>query len=265
LSDQLRERVRWDLDEGVARITLARPDAGNALDVAMAEGIREAAERVERGAADGSVRVALLAAEGKLFCVGGDLREFAGAEQRNVPVATVANELHRAILILRRTPVPVVSVVHSTVAGGGIGVALAADIVLIANDAKIRLAYTAAGLSPDCGATWMLSHRLGPARALDLALTNRVLTGAEAAEWGLVSRAVPADRLSTVAEQLVEEFRIGPTAAFAATKALVEAAPSRTLAEQLDAEASSIAGLVIGPDSRGRVDAFLARRAPVLG
>jgi 2-(1,2-epoxy-1,2-dihydrophenyl)acetyl-CoA isomerase len=263
VSKRLRDRVRWDLDKGVARITMARPEAGNALDMAMAEGLREAADRVERGVVDGSVRVAVLAADGKTFCVGGDLREFAGAEQRDVQVAAVADELHRAILVLRRAPVPVVSVVHGTVAGGGIGIALAADVVLVAEEAKIRLAYTAAGLSPDCGSTWVLTHRLGPARVLDLTLTNRLLTGREAADCGLVSRAVPADELATVAEQVVEGLRAGAASAFAETERLVESARSRTLAEQLDEESATIARLIAGPDGREGVDAFLAERPAV--
>lgn len=265
MGEQLRDRVRWELEQGVARITMIRSGAGNALDMAMAEALGEAADRVERGAADGSVRVAVLAAEGKAFCVGGDLQEFAAAEQRDVQVAAVADELHRTILVLRRAAAPVVSVVHGTVAGGGIGMALAADVVLIAEEAKVRLAYTAAGLSPDCGSTWVLTDRLGPARALDLALTNRLITGRDAAGWGLVSRAVPSEALATVADEIVEALRTGPAAAFAQTKRLVESARTRSLAEQLDEESRSIAGLITGPDAREGVDAFLAKRPAVFG
>lgn len=263
MSEQLRDRVRWDLDEGVARIAMAWPDGGNALDMAMAEGLREAAERVERGAADGSVRAAVLTAAGKVFSVGGDLREFAHAPERQEHVAGVADELHRAILALRRAPVPVVSAVHATVAGGGIGVALAADVVLVAEQAKIQLAYTAAGLTPDCGLSWVLAHRLGPARALDLALTNRVLTGREAADWGLVSRALPAEELTSTVEQIVEQLRCGPSTAFGETKRLVESARSRTMAEHLDEEAATISALVTGADASEGMDAFLAKRTAV--
>ena len=159
MGEQLRDRVRWELEQGVARITMIRSGAGNALDMAMAEALGEAADRVERGAADGSVRVAVLAAEGKAFCVGGDLQEFAAAEQRDVQVAAVADELHRTILVLRRAAAPVVSVVHGTVAGGGIGMALAADVVLIAEEAKVRLASTAAGLRATAGSSAAASSR----------------------------------------------------------------------------------------------------------
>ncbi|WP_435590925.1 enoyl-CoA hydratase/isomerase family protein [Nocardia sp. bgisy118] len=131
MSEILHDRASWTVTARIARITPIR-GAGNALDMAAAKGLREAADRVTHGAVDGSVRVAVIAAEGPTFCVGGDLREFATAPDRGPHVATVAAELHQAILTFTRAPIPVVSVVHGTVAGGGIGLALAADIVLMA-------------------------------------------------------------------------------------------------------------------------------------
>jgi len=263
VSDILYDRVRWDLDDGVARLTMARPHAGNALDWAMTQALGEAADRAAQGAADGSIRVAVLAAEGRTFCVGGDLRELAEAERRDVHVTAVADAMHRIITVLRRTVAPVVSVVHGTVAGGGIGLALAADVVLMAAEAKMRLAYSAGGLSPDCGATWFLTQRIGSARALDLALTNRLLTGREAADWGLVSRAVSNQDLDSVTADVVAGLRAGPAAAYAQTKRLIESAHSRTLVEQMTEESAAIAGLITGPDAVEGVDAFLAKRPAV--
>jgi 2-(1,2-epoxy-1,2-dihydrophenyl)acetyl-CoA isomerase len=261
--EMLHDRVRWELDDRVARLTLARPHGGNALDMAMTQGLGEAADRVAQGAANGSIRVAVLAAEGQTFCVGGDLRELAEAERRDLQVAAVADAMHRIITVLRQTSVPVVSVVHGTVAGGGIGLALAADVVLMAAEAKMRLAYTAGGLSPDCGSTWFLTQRIGSARALDLALSNRVLTGREAADWGLVSRAVSRQELNSIANDLVAGLRAGPAAAYAETKRLIEAAHHRTLFDQLTDESATIAGLITGPDAVEGVDAFLAKRPAV--
>lgn len=265
MAEVLQERIEWELDkDGLARIALAR-DPGNALDMAMARGLREAAGRVAGGAQDGSVRAVLLTARGSTFCVGGDLREFATATDRGEQVQAVADELHQAILALTQAPVPVVSVIHGTVAGGGIGLALAADIVLMAAEAKLRLAYTAAGLSPDCGSTWVLTHRLGTARAMDLALTNRAVTGEEAATWGLVSRTVPAADLRDTAEGIVTGLLSGPTGAYGQTKRLVATARARTLGEQLDEEAATIGKLIVGADGVEGVDAFLAKRTPVFG
>lgn len=261
MPELLRERVSWELRDGVARICLVR-GSGNALDLAMAQAFREAAELVVKGAEDGSVRAALLTAEGSTFCVGGDLREFAAAADRGATVRTIAHEAHHGVLALSGAPVPVVSVIQGTVAGGGIGLALAADIVLMAEEAALRLAYTAAGLSPDCGATWHLARRVGSARALDLALTNRVLTGAEAAAIGLVSRAVPSAELTSTAEALVAKLGSGPTDAYAQTKRLLAAAPDRQLADQLDDEAATIGTLIAAPNGVEGVDAFLAKRTP---
>ncbi len=264
MSELLHGRVKWELHDRIARITLAG-GAGNALDMAMAQGIREAADRVASGADDGSVRVAVLTAEGSTFCVGGDLREFAGATDRGAQVIAVADELHRAILTLRGVSVPVVSVVHGTVAGGGVGLALAADIVLMGSEATMRLAYTAAGLTPDCGSTWVLTRRLGAARAMDLALTNRPVSGSEAAAWGLISRSVPAAELNQEADKVVSALAAGPAGAYAQTKRLIAAAPHRDLATQLDDEAATIGKLIVGADGTEGVDAFLEKRTPSFG
>jgi 2-(1,2-epoxy-1,2-dihydrophenyl)acetyl-CoA isomerase len=264
MPELLYERIKWDVDDAIARVTLAR-GSGNALDMATAQGIREAAERVRAGATDGSIRVAVLAAEGTTFCVGGDLREFAGAADRGTQVVACADELHAAILTLRAACVPIVSVIQGTVAGGGIGLALAADIVLMASEATMRLAYTAAGLSPDCGSTWLLAQRIGIARALDLALTNRAVSGSEAARCGLVSRSVPAGDLDREVAEVVSGLRAGSADAYAQTKRLIAAAPHRDLAAQLDDEAATIGKLIVGADGIEGVDAFLEKRAPSFG
>lgn len=263
MTNLLHDRVKWDHDGAIARVTLARPEAGNALDLAMSRGLHEAATRIERGAADGSVRVALIAAEGSTFCVGGDLREFATASDRGAQIAQVAGILHETILLLGRAPVPIVTVVHATVAGGGIGLALSGDVVLIARQAKLRVAYTAAGLSPDCGSSWVLPGRIGLARALDLALTNRVLSGEEAAQWGLASRALDAEELAGEAEQIAAALATGSRSALAATKELMRAAHAESLDRQLDAEALTISRLLDRGDGGEGIDAFLEKRRPV--
>lgn len=264
MTETLHDRVRWDLADGAARITLVG-GGGNALGMDTAEGLREAANRVAAGAKDGSVRVAVIAAEGSVFSVGGDLKEFAAVSDRGATVRKVADVLHETINIFVTAPVPVVSVVHGTAAGGGVGVALAADIVLMADTAVLRLAYTAAGLTPDCGSTWTLPGRIGIIRALDLALTNRPVTGAEAQAWGLVSRAVPADELTSTADELVSQLKAGPTGAFGETKRLLRSAGTRSLAEQMDEESATIGRIIGSPNGVEGVDAFLAKRKPTFG
>lgn len=264
MSERINDRIDWTVQDGVARASLAY-GRGNALDMPMAEAILAATDRIAAGAADGSIRVAVLAAAGPVFCVGGDLRSFADADDRAGFVRREADILHRAILTLRAAPIPVVSVVHGTVAGGGIGVALAADVVLMAAEATMRLAYTAVGLSPDCGTSWLLAQRVGSARAADFALTNRDITGAQAADWGLVSRAVPSADLDATAGQIIAGLRRGPTAAYAATKRLLAAAPGRDLAEQLDDEAATVSQMAAGATGTEGINAFLGKRAPDFG
>lgn len=265
MSELLYDRVRWIQDGAIARIELAHPAAGNALDGAMARGLLEAATRVSAGAADGSLRVAVLSAEGPVFSVGGNLRWFAEAEDRGEKIAETARLLHDALRSLAGAPLPVVSVVHGTVAGGGIGIALAGDIVLFGSGAKLRVAYTAAGLSPDCGTSWALTRRLGLARALDLALTNRVVTAAELEQWGLVSRVVAQEALVEEADRVVQLLAAGSAPALAATKQLLREADEQaaTFDAQLDAEADFISALMAGPDGHEGVDAFIAKRTPV--
>ncbi|MFC8009014.1 enoyl-CoA hydratase/isomerase family protein [Streptomyces cinereoruber] len=175
----LRDRVRWVRDGAVARIELASPGTRNALDGDMALALHEAASRLVAGAAEGSLRVAILTAQGPVFSVGGDLLWFAAAPDPSRRIAETATLLHETLHILAQVPLPVVSVLHGTVAGGGIGIALGADIVLAGDDAKLRVAYTAAGLSPDCGVSWFLARRIGQTQALDLALTNRMADAEE--------------------------------------------------------------------------------------
>ena len=197
--------------------------------------------------------------------MGGDLREFADAPDPSDHVAEVADAAHDALSLLRGMAVPVVTVVQGVAAGGGLGLALAGDIVLAARSVRLRVAYTAAGLSPDCGVTVHLARALGPARAIDLALTNRAVTADQAEQWGLVSRVVDDVELEPTASALVQQLAGGARAAAAATKALLRAAPGRSWSEQLGAERSSISSLAGTADGREGVRAFLEKRAPSFG
>jgi 2-(1,2-epoxy-1,2-dihydrophenyl)acetyl-CoA isomerase len=138
--------------------------------------------------------------------------------------------------------------------------------VLADSAVKLRVAYTAAGLSPDCGVSWLLARRIGLARALDLALTNRVGTAAELREWGLVSRVVEQEFLTDEAEEAVQVLASSSVPALAATKRLLREAgePSTAFAVRLSAEAASIAHLLRGPDGREGLSAFLDKRGPVV-
>ena len=244
--------------DGVVELLLDDPARGNALDLATAEALRDAAAQVT---ADPGGAVLLRAAGGN-FCVGGDLRAFTGRGADTAPyVQAVAGAAHEAVRALHELPVPVVSAVRGAAAGGGIGLALAGDIVLAARSARFRLAYTAIGLTPDCGASWILQRLLGPRRAADLILTNRVLTGEDAERWGLVSRVVTEDGLDDAAYRTAADLAAGSDTALRAAKELLRGGADASLTEHLAAEARSIATLAGGTQAQAAMTSFLAARS----
>lgn len=262
MNDFADKQVRVEMDSSVALITLARPEKHNAFDHAMALDLHYAVRHVANGARGGAVRAIVLAAEGKVFSVGGDLAYFAETEDRSEPMRLVATALHDTVELLTAVPVPVVSAVHGVAAGAGVGLALAADIIVAGPDAKLRLAYTAGGLSPDCGATWILPRSVGMARAMDLALTNRAVDAVEAEKWGLISRLTDSDDVVGEALSIAKQLAAGPTEAFTATKHLMRTSQDRSFVTHLNSEAEAISRLVESPDGREGIDAFLTKRAP---
>jgi 2-(1,2-epoxy-1,2-dihydrophenyl)acetyl-CoA isomerase len=160
------------------------------------------------------------------------------------------------------TPVPVVAGVHGAVAGAGVGLMGACDVVVCARSTRIRPAYAAIGFSPDGGTSWTLAHALGPARALDLMLTNGTLDAAEAHARGLVARVVADDELRAAATGLAHALAAGPVRAMVRTRALVRGAAVRTLDEHLDDEARLIAESAGDPEGREGVRAFVEKRRP---
>ncbi|WP_327320225.1 enoyl-CoA hydratase/isomerase family protein [Streptomyces sp. NBC_01235] len=243
--------------DGVVELRLDDPGRGNALDLRTAEALRDTAREV---AADPGGAV-LLRATGGSFCVGGDLRAFAGRGAQTGPyVHAVATAAHAAIQALHEVPVPVVTAVRGAAAGGGIGLALVGDIVLAARSARLRLAYTAIGLTPDCGASWFLPRLVGPRRAADLILTNRVLTGGDAEAWGLVSRCVDDDELDDAAYRTSADLAAGAGDALRAAKSLLRAGAGDELRRHLAEEARSIAALADGREAQDRMASFLAAR-----
>jgi 2-(1,2-epoxy-1,2-dihydrophenyl)acetyl-CoA isomerase len=252
------ERVRYVEDAGVATITLARPDRRNALDLQAAHALRDAAALCH---AARDLRVIHLRSEGAAFCVGGDLAEFATVSDVHGLVHELASTVHAAVVLLRDAGAPIVNEVQGVAAGGGFGLALSGDIILASPAARFRAAYTAAALSPDVGLTHDLMRLVGRARAMDLVLTNRELSAAEAEQWGLVSRVVP-EGLADAAAQVVRSLAAMSRTALTATRDLLISAGTRSWRDQLDEEADSIARLAATADGREGVAAFVAKRSP---
>jgi 2-(1,2-epoxy-1,2-dihydrophenyl)acetyl-CoA isomerase len=254
LTDQ---RVRTETDGDVWRVTLDSPGTGNAVDPAMAGALGEALRTRPP-----ETRAVLLLAEGERFCVGGDVRGFAAADDPGTEVGRLAADWHQVVRALLAAPVPVVAGVHGAVAGAGVGLLGACDVVVCARTTRIRPAYGAIGFSPDGGTSWTLAHTLGPARALDLVLTDGTLDTAAAHACGLVARVVDDDDLRDAAVALAHALATGPVRAMVRTRTLVRGAAVRTLEEHLDDEARLIAESAGDPEGREGVRAFVEKRRP---
>ncbi|MHB8335671.1 MAG: enoyl-CoA hydratase/isomerase family protein [Acidimicrobiales bacterium] len=250
------QRLELGIDDGVARITLNRAEAANAIDLTFAREFEAAATTMSRGA----TRVVLITAAGRNFCVGGDLKGFAGEADLGAHLDEVTRHLHEGIARMVEMDAPVVAAVNGAVAGAGLGIVCAADIVVAGESSTFLMAYTRLGLTPDGSSSWFLAQHVGLHRALDLALTNRVLNAREALEWGIVSRVVPDDTVLSEAQSIVAILAAGPTAAYGAAARLVRSARGCTLRQHLDEERTQMAERARGVDGREGVAAFVDRR-----
>jgi len=254
------QALEFDVCDGVARLTLNRPDAANALDLTMVRELVDVAEVCDR---DAAVRALLLTGAGRMFCAGGDLRSFAAAEGGiSALVREVAGTLHKALSIFARMNAPIVAAVNGVAAGAGMSLVCHADMAIAAESARFTMAYTAAGLTPDGSSSFFLPRIIGRRRTVDLMLTNRRLSAAEAAEWGIVNRVVPDDELMTEAEALAKQLGAGPTRAYGGVKKLMVASANNDLETQMDLETDFIAAMAETKDGLEGMNAFLEKRSP---
>src|SRR3990172_2799976 len=186
------QTLLFKLTDGVATVTLNRPDAANAINLEMGRDLMHVAIRCDE---DPRIRAVILKANGKMFCAGGDVKSFAAVEE-DLPVVIkeLTVYLHAAVSRFARMRAPVVAAVHATAAGAGFSLAMAADFVVAARAAKFTMAYTGIGLAPDGSSTWVLPRLIGARRTAELMITNRVLTAEEALAWGVVDRLGGDDR-----------------------------------------------------------------------
>jgi 2-(1,2-epoxy-1,2-dihydrophenyl)acetyl-CoA isomerase len=259
----MTEPVTLTVEDRVATITLNRPEAANALDPSLMHAFRDHAESLDER---DDVGVVLLKAAGRHFSVGGDLR-FMHDAQDDVADAVfgLASTMHAGILALTELDAPVISVVRGAAAGGGMSLAIAADLVVAAETAHFTVAYTAIGFSMDGGSSWTLPRIVGSRKAMELALLNERLSAARAHELGLVTRVVPDDALDAEAQTLAQALAHGPIGAHGAIKRLLRFSSTSGFGQQLEDEAHTIAGLSAAPDGREGVLAFLDKRAPHFG
>ncbi|MCZ4533967.1 enoyl-CoA hydratase-related protein [Gordonia terrae] len=233
-------------DRRVAAIRLNRPEAANALDMDLADGLAAAVQTI---VSDGGVRVIRLSAAGRLFSGGGDVHGMATATDRGQFLAELAGSVHRSLIALDRLPVPVVAAVQGTAAGGGLGLVLAADVVIATPKTAFVAAYSTIGLSPDCGVSVNLPRTIGLGRALRMLVRNEKIDAATALEWGLVHEIVEAGELDDATDAVVAHLLERPAAAIGHARRLARASFGRAFADHLDDEAATIAQLGAGEEA----------------
>lgn len=250
--------IRLEFANGVARITLNRPDKLNATRRQMHAELRAAFDEIEAEAA----RAILLTGEGRAFCAGQDLSDLRmdGPDEIREILEVDFNPLVRRI---RDLPMPVVCAVNGIAAGAGANLALACDIVLAARSAAFLQAFAKIGLIPDAGGTWTLPRQVGEARAKGLAMLAEPLPAEKALEWGLIWQVCDDDKLMDEAAALAAKLASQPTRAFALIKQAINASSSHGLCEHLDVEARLQAQAATTHDYKEGVAAFLEKRKPV--
>jgi 2-(1,2-epoxy-1,2-dihydrophenyl)acetyl-CoA isomerase len=247
--------VTHEIVEGVGRVVLARPDRSNSFDLPAARDMAAAVDAL----ADDDVRAITLTAQGKRFCAGGDVTSFVAADDAAAYLLELATVLEGALRGLARLPVPVVAGVRGAVAGAGLAVMLSADVIVAARGTKFVMAYPGIGLTPDCGASYLVPRAIGQQRALDFALTGRVLSAEEALDWGLVTSVVDDDAVEATVDQIATTWATSAPAALGQARRLIRASWDTTAAEQGADESATIAASVTGDEAQRLIRAFVDR------
>jgi 2-(1,2-epoxy-1,2-dihydrophenyl)acetyl-CoA isomerase len=255
------ETIRYEIVDGIARLTLNRPDKLNTFTVAMHSEVRDALERVQ---VDASIRVLVLTGAGRGFCAGQDLAD------RAVAPGSAAVDLGESVekyygplvLTLRNLPMPVICAVNGVAAGAGANLPLACDIVIAAKSASFIEVFCKLGLIPDTGGTYFLPRLLGTARAMGLAMLGDKLSAEQAANWGLIWKCVEDDKLLEETDALARHFATAPTKGLARTKQAIYTSPANTLETQLNLERDLMRELGNSSDYRESVAAFMEKRPP---
>jgi len=253
--------LRFEIDNNVAWITLNRPDALNALNL---DAVRELYDIANRLADDDGVRAAVVTGTGeRAFCAGGDVVDFAarGAQVGGL-IREITGYLHLAIARLAWMRAPVIAAVNGIAAGGGFSLAMACDLVVASDTARFTSVYTQIGFTPDGSSTYFLPRLIGRRRAMELYLTNRMLSAQEALDWGLVNRVVKAADLVTEVRTLAARLADGPVEAHGGVKKLMLLADTNGLESQMEQETRFIAAASASEEGREGVRAFAEKRNP---
>jgi 2-(1,2-epoxy-1,2-dihydrophenyl)acetyl-CoA isomerase len=250
---------KYELDGDVAVVTLNRPDRFNAINAELSASVVADMSRAGEEA-----RAVVLTGEGKAFCSGADLSGFVDEYEDGGPdlAKHLDEEFHPMVHAIAGCAVPVVAAVNGAAAGAGMGLALGCDIRIMADSAYLTSAFTAIGLAPDSGTTWLMPHHAGTSIALEMALTNRRMPASEAWERGLCAEVTPDDQVVGKAIEYAAKLADLPTDALVTTRQLIYGSSRLTFAEGLEAEKREQGRLGKTPEHREGVVAFLEKRKP---
>ena len=254
------ENILFELQGGIARLTLNRPDKLNSFTADMHAEVAQALGRVEQEGA----RVLLLTGSGRGFCAGQDLSQRV-VKEGAPPVdlgASIEKYYGPLVKRLRALPMPVLVGVNGVAAGAGANLALAGDIVIARASASFIQPFCRLGLLPDTGGTYALPRLVGPARAMGLAMLGDKLSAQQAQEWGLIWQCVPDEAFDAALDRLARHFSQAPTKGLAFTKRAIQASLGNDLSTQLDLERDMMRELGRSADYAEGVDAFLGKREP---
>lgn len=250
----MTQPVTYTVTDGIAHIQLNRPEAANALDMPLARALAEAAVSARD---DEGVRAVVLSGAGPRFCGGGDVASFANSSDPTGYVHELALTVDGAVQVLESMAKPVATAVQGAVAGGGLGIMLAGDVVIAAEGTKFVFAYPNIGLTPDCGGTTSLPRAMGQHRALAFALSGKPLNAQQATEQGLVAE-VSADPLERAFE-LAGMWVAGSAAAYGQARRLLRASAGRSREENGIDEAETISARSTTPEAQALFAKFLGR------
>ncbi|MEL7157199.1 MAG: enoyl-CoA hydratase/isomerase family protein [Actinomycetota bacterium] len=254
------DTIDYEVRDGVAHVHFNRPEGANAVNPAFSRDLRAVMLEIEW---DDAVKAVAVTAAGKVFCAGGDLKEFHEAGTGLPKLASdMLTDFHGAIYKMNRVPKPFIAGVNGAAGGAGLSIVSAFDLVVAGESAKFTMAYTRAGVTPDGTSTYFVARHIGLRRMLDLTLTNRVLSAAEAEEWGLVNRVVPDDDVDAAAAELAQQLADGPAWAMGHAKRIVYAGYESPLEEAGEMEGVTIAAAMGRHDGQEGIAAFVEKRSP---
>ncbi|MGY5392590.1 enoyl-CoA hydratase/isomerase family protein [Acinetobacter sp. NigerLNRRAM0016] len=254
----MNRELDFETKQGVAYLRLNRPEQGNAINLALANQLLQAAMRCHH---DPEIRCVILTGTGRFFCVGGDVADFAQADKNtSILINELASTLHLAMSSLMRMSKPLVVMVNGITAGAGMGLSLIGDLVIVDEKAKFTPAYSAIGLSPDAGLTWQLPKLVGMRKAQEILLLNQTLSAISALEYGLITEVVSSDQLETRVQDLVNQLMTSALPALGQTKQLLWASHQNSWTSHLEHEAEAIANLSSEVSVQERIHAFLDKK-----